>query len=211
MFTHAFPFDPTYGYDRERLLTITAPEAPPDFDAFWRGTFDATMRVPPRVELRDGRAIAPGWDCRELRYDTLGGRRVGGWLVTPGDGVVRRAVVMGHGYGGRETPTDFDHEHRQTAFLLTCAPGFHISASPGVPNTPARHVLHGIASRETYILRDCVAAIWSAVTVVQQLRPVVADRVFYAGGSFGGGLGALALPWDARIKRGYLAVREWLA
>ena len=34
--SHPFDFDPTYGMQREQLLAITAPEAPPGFDDFWK-------------------------------------------------------------------------------------------------------------------------------------------------------------------------------
>jgi len=36
--------------------------------------------------------------------------------------------------------------------------------------------------------------------------PQLAGRIGYAGISFGGGIGALALPWDRRIARGHLNV-----
>ena len=205
MIAHSFPFDPTYGYDRAALLAIAPPPAPADFDDFWRATFDQTMSTPLRIEVRPSKATVPNRAVREVYFDTLHGRRVGSWLVTPTDGKVRRGVVAGHGYGGRASP-DGDLAMKETAFLLPSAPGFHVSAAPGIPDTPARHVIHGIGSRETYILRDCVASLWSAVSVIHELVPEVEGVLNFEGGSFGGGLGALMLPWDRRIRAAHLSV-----
>jgi cephalosporin-C deacetylase len=68
------------------------------------------------------------------------------------------------------------------------------------------HVLHGIAARETYVHGGCVADTWCAVTALQHLVPEAAARIAYLGGSFGGGIGTLALPWDDRIDAGCLVV-----
>ena len=67
-------------------------------------------------------------------------------------------------------------------------------------------MIHGIESRGTYIIRACVAAMWSSVSVLQQLCPKVGAHIGYTGESFGGGLGALALPWDSRFIKGHLTV-----
>jgi len=42
--------------------------------------------------------------------------------------------------------------------------------------------------------------------VLTRLYPQLAGRIGYSGGSFGGGIGALAIAFDARIDRGHLAV-----
>ena len=68
------------------------------------------------------------------------------------------------------------------------------------------HVLVGIESRESYILGLCAADIWCAVTALAELVPQVAASIVYTGGSFGGGTGALAMPWDPRILAASLIV-----
>ena len=200
-----FEFDPTYGYDEAQMRAITPPPAPDDFDRFWQSTFEQTMNTPLRIESRLSAASVPGYESREVYFDTLGGFRVGAWVLTPRSGVVRRGMVLGHGYGGRGSP-GLDFPLAETAWVLPSAPGFHISARSDTPNTAAFHVIHGIESRETYVIRTCVAAMWSALSVLIELVPEVGSDLGYSGGSFGGGLGALALPWDARLRKGDLIV-----
>lgn len=65
-------------------------------------------------------------------------------------------------------------------------------------------MLHDIDSRDGYIIGGCVDDLWTGVSALLELRPHVAGRIGYLGTSFGGGLGAMALPWDARIGRGAL-------
>ena len=61
-------------------------------------------------------------------------------------------------------------------------------------------------SRERYILGGCVEDLWLAVSVLTELYPELDGRIGYAGMSFGGGVGALAMAFDRRIDRGHLAV-----
>ncbi|MCX5662820.1 MAG: acetylxylan esterase [Planctomycetota bacterium] len=203
--THTFPFDPTYGYSREQLLAIAPPPAPPDFDVFWRATFAETASASLRLETRESKVNPPGYTTREVYFDTLNRRRVGAWIMIPTDGKVVRGMVVGHGYGGREAPP-WELLLPQTAAIFPSALGFFISAAEGLPSAPARHVIHGIDSRETYLIRDCVASMWSAASALIELCPDAARAISYDGGSFGGGLGALAIPWDARFARAHLAV-----
>lgn len=203
---HQFPFDPAYGYDEAGLLTITPPAEVADFADFWRGTFAQTMATPLRLEV--GGPIAGGGAgrvVREVRFDTLGGVRVGAWWSMPADGEVAVGCVTGHGYGGR---SDWQNgwRPRRCAEILPCAPGFNLSAQAGLPDSADRHVVHGIAGRETYLIRNCVAAMWSAASALIELAPETAARLLFHGGSFGGGLGALALPWDGRFAAAFLEV-----
>jgi cephalosporin-C deacetylase len=68
------------------------------------------------------------------------------------------------------------------------------------------HVLHGIESRETYIHGGCAADIWCAASALIEMVAEAAQRLDYIGGSFGGGIGALALPWEERFTAAHLAV-----
>jgi cephalosporin-C deacetylase len=52
----------------------------------------------------------------------------------------------------------------------------------------------------------CVEDLWVAVSVLAELYPELGGRIGYSGISFGGGIGALALPFDNRIDRGHLVV-----
>jgi cephalosporin-C deacetylase len=205
MFKHPHPYDPTYGYDLEKLLQVPAPEAPQDFETFWRRTYEEACGLPLNLHSRQVPSPDAGFDLFEVEFDSLGGVRIGAWLVVPVDGKFVRGVVFGHGYGGREAP-EFRIAEPKAVGIFPCKRGFHRSAHPVSPANSAGHVLHGIGSRETYSHRGSVADIWAAASALIELYPQAAERLHYQGGSFGGGIGAMVLPWDARFERGYLDV-----
>ncbi|MYT68876.1 MULTISPECIES: acetylxylan esterase [unclassified Streptomyces] len=215
VFSHDFPFDPTYGYTLADLRGVGAPDGvPADFDAFWRGRYEAARAVPtrpeigPLVEERDGVRIF------EVTYTSVGDVRLGGWLALPVDGPAEHGFVIGHGYGGRDAAgPDVPLPLPRSAAILPCVRGMvERGLVDGVPSVSAEHVLHGIASRETYVIGECVADLWCAASALLELVPELGESVAsgdglgYLGESFGGGLGALALPWDDRFAAGELTV-----
>ncbi|HYE04338.1 MAG TPA: acetylxylan esterase [Planctomycetota bacterium] len=202
---HPHPFDPAYGYGLAALRAIAPPDEVAGFAPFWRGTYEACLATPLRLEVGEPLPIDGDRICRIVRFDTFAGHRIGAWWTMPADGVVEAGVVAGHGYGGRSGPGG-DWAPPRAAEIAPCAPGFDLSAAADLPATSDRHVVHGIASRDTYLIRACVAATWSAASALLALAPDVGRSLWYAGGSFGGGLGALALPWDARFARACLIV-----
>jgi cephalosporin-C deacetylase len=201
---HDFPFDPTYGYDRRSLLAIEPPSAAADFAKFWRDTAAENTQVPLRLELKEIPSAVAGTQLSLVHFDTLDGLRVGAWLVVP-PGKIERGIIVGHGYGGRQGP-EYAQPLQNAVALFPCAPGFDLSARDDLPDTSSRHVVHGIQTAQTYILRACVASLWSAASVLLEMYPQIEGELYFSGGSFGGGLGALALPWDSRFKRSNLSV-----
>jgi len=205
MFEHNYDFDPTYGYSKADLLELGLPEAPDGFDDFWEETFSKNAQVALNTEREPLESPFDGSRLSKVSFDTLGAFRIGAWLLEPEDALPASGVVIGHGYGGRGGPdTNIDLSSR--AAIFPCAPGFNLSARPDIPDNSYGHVVHGIEDRDRYIIRFCVASIWSAASVLLELHPYIRDRLYYAGVSFGGGLGALALPWDRRFRRGHLVV-----
>lgn len=203
---HPHRFDPTYGYDWDRLLKVPSPEGPADFAAFWRNTHSEAREVPLEITRRPIASPHPDYALYEVEFNSLDGMRIGGWLTVPHQ--LRPEVgawVVGHGYGGREAPA-FDLPGPAAPAIFPCARGFHRSAHPEIPNTSSRHVLHGIGSRETYVHRGCAADVWCAASALLEILPGTASDLRYYGGSFGGGIGALALPWDERFQRGFLDI-----
>ena len=202
---HPFDFDPTYGLGIDELLAIRPPPAPRGFDDFWRGRYGDALGVNPRLRLSESRSSHPNWHVHDIAYTSTDDFPIGGWLLLPREGAVRRGLVVGHGYGGREQP-DFDIPVKQTAVLFPCFRGLSRSSRAPISSDPQWHVLHDIDKPARYILGGCVADLWTAVSVLTELYPGLDGRIGYSGVSFGGGIGALALPFDKRIDRGHLVV-----
>ncbi len=204
-FAHGFGFDPTYGYTLDTLLQLPPPPEPADFATFWQSLFAKARAVRVAPQLRE--IVSPLREQRvfAVEYTSLGNFRIKGWLTIPRDEPVERGAVIGHGYGGRDGP-DRELPLARCAALFPCARGLSLSAHPAIPTDPAGHVLYGIQNRHAYILGGCAADIWCAASTLLELFPAVAARLDYLGISFGGGVGALALPWDERFHSAHLCV-----
>jgi cephalosporin-C deacetylase len=163
------------------------------------------LQVNPQPRLSEIRSRHPKWHVFDIVYTSTGKFQIGGWLLLPRKGKVRRGLVVGHGYGGRDQP-DFDIPVNETAMLFPCFRGLSRSSRPPISSDPAWHVLHDIDKPERYILGGCVEDLWVAVSVLARLYPGLDGRIGYSGTSFGGGIGALAIPFDRRIDRGHLVV-----
>ncbi|NLS04706.1 acetylxylan esterase [Rhizobium sp. P32RR-XVIII] len=202
---HPFPFDPTYGMRLEDLLSVEPPAGPPGFDDFWRERYRRAVAVDPKPSLRESDARHPDWQVFDIVYESTGSFPIGGWLLLPRNGPVQRGLVVGHGYGGRDQP-EFDLPVKETAVLFPCSRGLSRSARPPIPPDASGHVLYDIDKPESYVIGGCVEDLWVAVSVLVALYPGLAGRIGYSGISFGGGIGALAIPFDDRIDRGHLVV-----
>jgi cephalosporin-C deacetylase len=184
---------------------LTAREAPPrpaDFADFWRASYaELTATDPtPRIERDEA---GSGKTVQRISFRSSTGGRVLGWLVGPEPGrPVRRGLVISHGYGGRSEPEPA-MVPADAAAIFPVAPWLPAN-SDGVAS--AEHVLIGIGDRDRYAHRFAAADIWRAATALLQRFPEAAGCLDYRGGSFGGGIGALALPWDDRFRRATLDV-----
>jgi cephalosporin-C deacetylase len=150
------------------------------------------------AELRPAGWRHERFEVYDLSYQSTGGMRIGGWVLVPTGQPIRRGFVIGHGYGGREAP-DLDLPFDDAVLFFPCARGISRSRCAGLPEAPNEHVLWGIDDRQRYVLGGCVDDLWVAVTALLELFPAAAGRVAYLGVSFGGGVGAMAVPWDERI------------
>ncbi|MFB7912633.1 acetylxylan esterase [Streptomyces sp. NPDC056061] len=214
-FAHDFPFDPAYGRTLDDLLRISAPDdAPDDFDAFWRARYEEARGVATEPELGPLEEERDGVRIHGVTFTSVGGVRLGGWVALPAEGAeAEYGFVIGHGYGGRQEPgPDVPLPLPRSAAILPCVRGMGARGlRTGIPDVSAAHVLHGIASRDTYVIGDCVADLWCAASALHELVPETArtqdgPRLGLLGESFGGGLGALALPWDDRFGAAQLTV-----
>ena len=203
---HDFPFDPTHGYDLPHLLAVTAPSGPDDFADFWRERHARALRVDTAPRIEGAWATVDGVRVAAVSYTSADGVRIGGWLTVPASGRVTQGCVSTHGYGGRAAPDPWQSPP-ETATIWPCLRGLGTrSLLPGVPSQSAGHVLHGIGARESYLIGGCVADVWCAATALQRLVPETGGRLTYLGTSFGGGIGALSLPWDERFQAAGLTV-----
>lgn len=206
-FAHDFPFDPAYGRELDDLLRVPAPEAPDDFAEFWRAEYERARKVDTAPEIGPVEDERDGVRIHGVTYSSVGGIRVGGWVALPTGGPAAHGFVVGHGYGGRDRPgPDVPLPLPRSAAILPCVRGMGTRGlRDAVPEVAAEHVLHGIASRDTYVIAGCVADLWCAASALAELVPDL-GRLGYLGESFGGGLGALALPWDDRFAAAQLTV-----
>ncbi len=195
-----YPFDPTYGYDEQQLLAVRPPRPPRDFADFWQRCYLKALQQQPTPRLTDIGSNIAGWQIWDLRYHSTQGVILGGWLLVPADGIVERACIVGHGYGGRDAP-DFDLPFARTALLFPCCRGLGRSAQPPFSSNPYWHVLHDIDKRERYILRGCVEDLWLSVSALLRIYPHVQGRIGLMGVSFSGGVGTMAAAFDPRIAR----------
>ncbi|KQQ83328.1 acetylxylan esterase [Pseudarthrobacter sp. SL88] len=196
--------DGSYGYETDGLLSIQPVEAPANFASLWKSWYRQAVPVPASVRLTE---VAPveGRRVYEIEHAATGGLRLRGWLAMPaGGGEPRAGVVHGHGYGGREA-VDFSRVPGDAAVMFALARGQgRLNAGLGAPLPEDGHVLFGIESIDTYVLGRCAVDIWHAASA---LTEVVGDvPLYYVGESFGGGIGALAVPWDRRFVGATLVV-----
>ncbi|WP_460797816.1 acetylxylan esterase [Microbacterium sp. GXF0217] len=202
--TDAIPEELTE-YPLSALLTPPpALQEPADFDAFWQDTFDEFGAGPVDWNVAETLEATPTHRVDRILFASSTGEQVVAWLAVPHSPVARGRVI-GHGYGGRAEPA-LDDLPADTAAIFPVAPGQEANPPGRFPALSARHVLAGIQHRETYSHRYSAADLWRAATVLLDAAPDAAAALDYQGGSFGGGMGALALPWDERFRRASLDV-----
>jgi cephalosporin-C deacetylase len=195
--------DGTYGYDLEALLAVTPVDPPEGFARLWTDWYEEALAVPPRSTVtpvgRQGRH-----DVSIIEHTVADGLRLRGWIATPVDRAARVGVVHSHGYGGRDAP-DFSRVPDDAAVVFPVARGQGVlNAGLGAPTPEDGHVLFGIEDVRRYALGRCAVDLWHAASA---LIEVVGELPLYlVGESFGGGIGALALPWDRRFIGATLVV-----
>lgn len=203
-FKHGFVFDPRHGYALDELLKLEAPEEVEGFSAFWTELFNQALQIETRPQLVE-LDVKNGLRIHALQYTSLHGVVIQGWATTPVDGPIQCGVVHTHGYGGREAPDERLPVENAVVFYPGLR-GLPPTLLDGIPSGSGEHVLHGIHSKDDYVIGHCVADVWCCASALLELYPGAADKLYYMGGSFGGGIGALALAWDKRFKKAQLVV-----
>lgn len=202
MIEHNYPFDPYNGKSQEELLKITAPAEPEGFCRFWEDNYRLVMDFPLDYHIETELWSPVETDTiYRVRVKNFDGVEFVVFIARPENSA--GGLVIGQGYGNPSTPPSSDYG------LTTCfanVRGLGASQCKEIPWQPAQHVIHGIESKETYILRGVIADQWMAVRVMLDMFPDCAENLHYYGGSMGGGMGALLLPWDDRFKTGFLNI-----
>ncbi len=202
---HNLDFDPTHGYNLERLFQVGAPETPPDFQSFWETAYEEAMQVKPLPRLLDTGVACAGWNVFDLEYQSTQATTLLGWVLIPEHVVPKRGFVITHGYGGRECP-DYHLPFHDAVLFFPCLRGLGKSRKNTISADPYWHVLHNIDKPQDYVLRGCVQDVWLAVSALLRLFPSLEGHIGYFGESFGGGIGALSMAWEPRVARIHLAV-----
>lgn len=198
-------FDPSYGYDLQSLLEIEAPHGSERFCRFWQNNFKRLQHHHPKPKIRHTGHSVGAFELYSLCYFSTDEIEIKGWVLIPSHRSIKSVIIVGHGYGGCEPPTG-DVPLKDAAYLYLCYRGISRSQVEGIPEAPNAHVLHNIDDVDNYVLRGCVDDTWLAVSAAELLFPAVKDHIGFMGLSFSGGIGALALPWDKRIKKAHLQV-----
>ncbi len=195
--------DKTPVYTLDELLKIQAPPPPEDFAEFWQETYRlATAKTPDYRIEKELWAPEPSTKILQIRFTSYDGFDIGLWVARPAEST--GGLVIGQGYGNLATPPTTKNPGLTVAF--PCIRGLGISQCAEIPWDCGHHAGYGIRSRETYVVRGAVTDIWQATSVLTDLYPDTADNLNYSGGSLGGGLGAILLPWDSRFKAGEINV-----
>jgi len=202
-----FGFDPTHGFDLGGLLALTPPDEPDDLDAFWSGIVDEAASLDPDAQVGPWNPLDghPAIEVADVRFRSLDGISIGGWITRPIGGA-SRTIVVGHGYGGRDAPDVADVPADAVA-IFPVARGLPTrSHVAGVGHdTGVDHVLWGIRSPREYSHVGSVVDMWIAGRILMRILPGEGKPV-YMGGSFGGGIGALAVAFGDDFAAAVLEV-----
>lgn len=197
--------DPYGSYPLDDLLAVSTPKPPKDFDDFWKQAYVEALAINPAAVLHDTGRHHKSWKVYDVSFQSTNSITIWGWLLVPISGKVNRALVIGHGYAGRNEP-DFNLPFTDTALYFPCSRGISRSAAPPISQEPYWHVIHDIDKKDRYIIRGCVEDMWLSVSVLEELYPHLAGTIGLLGISFSGGVGMLALAQDKRIARAHFNV-----
>lgn len=196
-------FDGTYGFD-EHALRQVAPVAPPTGLAEMWGRWRAEARTVDAAPRPLSTATVDGRSVSIVEHGGVDGIRLRSWAVGPASGPARVGIVHSHGYGGRDA-IDLARVPDDAAAIFPVARGLPtLNAGVGAPEPVEQHVLAGLDDPDRYVLGLCARDLWLAADT---LLALVGDLpLYYVGESFGGGIGALGVPWDDRYVGATLIV-----
>ena len=179
----------------------SAPDARPDFDAFWEETLSELAAIPldpvytrlPECsnELRTG---------YEVRFTSLGGATAGCTLSIPNAPGKYPVYIQYMGYGAEPFTFDPSANPHQIDVLVSVR-------GQGIFKTAAESwVSQGIAAKESYYYRGAFCDVKRAIDLVASLDKADPDHLYAMGESQGGAFTAVAAALDPRLRAVSLAV-----
>lgn len=158
-----------------------------------------------QYKVKDTGRIADGFRVYRYKFTSTKDAVIRGWMLVPIDSPIRRGFIIGHGYAGCDGPQSQLPFH-DAVMIFPSFRGLGLSKHPRISSQPQWHVLHNMQDVNRYVIGSCVEDLWLNVTLMLTLFPELAGKLGYMGISFSGGIGALALPWESRIKKAHMNV-----
>ncbi|MCM2680056.1 acetylxylan esterase [Echinimonas agarilytica] len=198
-------FDPSYGYSKEQLLCVPAPQEPDGFLEFWQRRYEAVLGKPLHEKVRNTGEVRDGFQIHEFSFISTNDITIKGWLLVPDGREIKRGFIVGHGYGGCDGP-DTTLPFPDAAMLFLCFRGLGRSGHDKISSQSFWHVLHNIQDYQRYVIGGCVEDFWLSISLMLKLFPELSGHLGLMGISFSGGLAALALAVEQRIQSGHVNV-----
>ena len=179
--------------ERSALLSFEpTTRRPHDFDAFWDAARAELARIPLSLEIqRSALRSTPEVDVHEVRFASLGGVRLFGWLARANDGPARRpGLIVYPGYSGSPGIPRAWAKAGYVALQLSPR-GHHLSDAEVDPGFPGL-MTSGIDEPTSYVYRGMYCDVWRAADVLLGQEDVDPARVGVTGGSQGGALSLVA-------------------
>ena len=180
---------------------VSAPDAQPDFDAFWERTLTELAAVPLEAEWTPiPEASNEVRTTYDVRYPSLGGVTSGGTVCIPNAPGKYPVYIHYMGYGSEVFRFDPSAAPDRIEMLVSVRrQGLFKTASE-------RWVSQGLENKETYYYRGAFCDVKRSVEFAATLEKADPDRMVVLGESQGGAFSAVAAALDPRLKAASLAV-----
>ena len=180
---------------------VSAPDAPKDFDAFWKETLSELDNIPLEPVYKE----IPEYSndlrtCYEVSFASFGGATAGGVISIPNAPGKYPVLIQYMGYGAEPFYYDPSANPGRIDFLVSVR-------EQGIFKDPAqRWIDKGLSSKEEFYYRGAFADVRRAVDFVATLDKADLSRIAAMGESQGGAFTTVAAAIDSRIKAISIAV-----